>query len=105
MVMDVRPGRDEALSRLFDVHYANMVRLGFYLTGSWTVGEDLAQEAFVRLWRRWGRLRDHHAALAGGRITTSITSTSRARAGRLPGEPTGRNARRTRVLEATMQGP
>jgi DNA-directed RNA polymerase specialized sigma24 family protein len=61
--MDVRPGRDEELSRLFEVHYADTVRLAFYLTGSWAVGEDLAQEAFVRLWRRWGRLRDHHAAL------------------------------------------
>ena len=35
MVMDVRPGRDEALSRLFEAHYADTVRLGFYLTGSW----------------------------------------------------------------------
>jgi hypothetical protein len=50
--MDVRPGRDEALSRLFEAHYADTVRLAFFLTGSWTVAEDLAQEAFVRLWRR-----------------------------------------------------
>jgi hypothetical protein len=47
------PGRDEALSRLFEAHYPDMVRLAFYLTGSWAVGEELAQEAFVRLWRRW----------------------------------------------------
>jgi RNA polymerase sigma-70 factor (sigma-E family) len=74
--MDVRPGRDEELGRLFEVHYADMVRLGFYLTGSWAVGEDLAQEAFVRLWRRWGRLRDHHAAL--GYLRTTVVNLSRS---------------------------
>jgi DNA-directed RNA polymerase specialized sigma24 family protein len=74
--MDVRPGRDEALSRLFEAHYADTVRLAFYLTGSWTVGEDLAQEAFVRLWRRWGGLRDHHAAL--GYLRTTVVNLSRS---------------------------
>jgi RNA polymerase sigma-70 factor (sigma-E family) len=74
--MDVRPGRDEALSRLFEAHYADTVRLAFYLTGSWTVGEDLAQEAFVRLWRRWGGLRDPHAAL--GCLRTTVVNLSRS---------------------------
>ena len=74
--MDVRPGRDEELSRLFEAHYADTVRLGFYLTGSWAVGEDLAQEAFVRLWRRWGRLHDHHAAL--GYLRTTVVNLSRS---------------------------
>jgi DNA-directed RNA polymerase specialized sigma24 family protein len=50
--MDASPGRDEALSRLFEAHYPDTVRLAFYLTGSWTAAEDLAQDAFVRLWRR-----------------------------------------------------
>jgi DNA-directed RNA polymerase specialized sigma24 family protein len=77
--MDVRPGRDEELSRLFEVHYADTVRLAFYLTGSWAVGEDLAQEAFVRLWRRWGRLRDHHAALGYLRVTVVNLSRSALR--------------------------
>jgi RNA polymerase sigma-70 factor (sigma-E family) len=73
--MDVRPGRDEALSRLFEAHYADTVRLAFYLTGSWPVAEDLAQEGFVRLWRRWGGLRDHHAAL--GYLRTTVVNLSR----------------------------
>jgi RNA polymerase sigma-70 factor (sigma-E family) len=77
--MDVRPGRDEELSRLFEVHYADTVRLAFYLTGSWAMGEDLAQEAFVRLWRRWGRLRDHHAALGYLRVTVVNLSRSALR--------------------------
>jgi RNA polymerase sigma-70 factor (sigma-E family) len=74
--MDARPGRDEALSRLFEAHYADTVRLAFYLTGSWPVAGDLAQEAFVRLWRRWGRLRDHHAAL--GYLRTTVVNLSRS---------------------------
>jgi RNA polymerase sigma-70 factor (sigma-E family) len=74
--MEVRPGRDEALSRLFEAHYGDTVRLAFYLTGSWTVAEDLAQEAFVRLWRRWGGLRDPHAAL--GYLRTTVVNLSRS---------------------------
>jgi RNA polymerase sigma-70 factor (sigma-E family) len=74
--MDARPGRDEALSRLFEAHYADTVRLAFYLTGSWPVAEDLAQEAFVRLWRRWGGLRDHHTAL--GYLRTTVVNLSRS---------------------------
>ena len=63
------PGRAEDLSRLFEAHYADMVRLAFYLTGSWAVAEELAQEAFLRLWRRWGGLRDNRAALGYLRAT------------------------------------
>jgi RNA polymerase sigma-70 factor (sigma-E family) len=74
--MDARPGRDEELSRLFEAHYADTVRLAFYLTGSWTVAEDLAQEAFLRLWRRWGGLRDRHAAL--GYLRTTVVNLSRS---------------------------
>jgi RNA polymerase sigma-70 factor (sigma-E family) len=74
--MDSKAGRDEALSRLFEVYYADMVRLAFYLTGSWAVGEELAQEAFVRLWRRWGGLRDRHAAV--GYLRTTVVNLSRS---------------------------
>ena len=77
--MDTWPGRDEALSRLFEAHYADMVRLAFYLTGSWAVGEELGQEAFVRLWRRWGGLRDRHAALGYLRVTVVNLSRSALR--------------------------
>jgi RNA polymerase sigma-70 factor (sigma-E family) len=88
--MEVRPGRDEALSRLFEGHYADTVRLAFYLTASWPVAEDLAQEAFVRLWRRWGGLRDHHAAL--GYLRATVVNLSRS-------------ALRRRLLELRHQRP
>jgi RNA polymerase sigma-70 factor (sigma-E family) len=71
-----RPERAEELSRLFEAHYADAVRLGFYLTGSWAVAEELAQEAFPRLWRRWGGLRDPRAAL--GYLRATVVNLSRS---------------------------
>jgi RNA polymerase sigma-70 factor (sigma-E family) len=71
-----RPGRAEELSRLFEAHHADMVRLAFYLTGSWAVAEELAQEAFLRLWRRWGGLHDPRAAL--GYLRASVVNLSRS---------------------------
>lgn len=77
--MDPEPGRAAALSRLFEAHYADTVRLAFYLTANWAVAEELAQEGFVRLWHRWGRLRDPHAALAYLRMTVVNLSRSSLR--------------------------
>jgi RNA polymerase sigma-70 factor (sigma-E family) len=71
-----RPGRAEDLSRLFEAHYGDAVRLAFYLTGSWAVAEELAQEAFLRLWRRWGGLRDQRAAL--GYLRATVVNLSRS---------------------------
>jgi RNA polymerase sigma-70 factor (sigma-E family) len=71
-----RPARAEDLSRLFEAHYADVVRIAFYLTGSWAVAEELAQEAFLRLWRRWGALRDH--ARAAGYLRATVVNLSRS---------------------------
>jgi RNA polymerase sigma-70 factor (sigma-E family) len=71
-----RPARAEDLSRLFEAHYADVVRIAFYLTGSWAVAEELAQEAFLRLWRRWGGLRDH--GRAAGYLRATVVNLSRS---------------------------
>src|ERR671936_2460477 len=71
-----RPARAEDLSRLFEAHYADVVRIAFYLTGSWAVAEKLAQEAFLRLWRRWGGLRDH--GKAAGYLRATVVNLSRS---------------------------
>jgi DNA-directed RNA polymerase specialized sigma24 family protein len=39
------------------------------LTGDWGLSEDLAQEAFVRVWRGWGNIRDQQSAPAYLRST------------------------------------
>jgi RNA polymerase sigma-70 factor (sigma-E family) len=71
-----RPARAEDLSRLFEAHNADVVRIAFYLTGSWAVAEELAQEAFLRLWRRWGGLRDH--GKAAGYLRATVVNLSRS---------------------------
>lgn len=58
------PDRDEAVATLFYACYPQLVRTGYSLAGDWAVAEELAQEAFMRLWRRWRWIRDHEAAPA-----------------------------------------
>jgi RNA polymerase sigma-70 factor (sigma-E family) len=58
------PDRDEAIATLFFAFYPRLVRTGYSLTGDWAVAEELAQEAFSRLWRRWRWIRDPETAPA-----------------------------------------
>jgi RNA polymerase sigma-70 factor (sigma-E family) len=57
-------GREEAIAALFYACYPQLVATGYGVAGDWAVAEELAQEAFVRLWRRWRWLRDPEAAPA-----------------------------------------
>jgi RNA polymerase sigma-70 factor (sigma-E family) len=59
---------DEVAS-LFAAHAAGLVRLAEFLVGDRGLAEDLVQEAFVRAWRSWRRLRRQGAALAYVRAT------------------------------------
>ena len=56
--------RDHAVAALFAVHYPGLVRLAYLLTSDNALAEELAQEAFVVVWKSWDRLRDGDAALA-----------------------------------------
>src|SRR5580700_9935272 len=58
------PDRDEAIATLFSACYPKLVRTGYSLAGDWAVAEELAQEAFVRLWHRWRWIRDPETAPA-----------------------------------------
>jgi RNA polymerase sigma-70 factor (sigma-E family) len=56
--------RDVAVEGLFFAWYPRLVRTAFGLVGDWALAEQLVQDAFLRLWRRWGWLRDPQAAPA-----------------------------------------
>lgn len=58
-----RTDTDQVLVELFQAHYASLVRLAILLADDNAAAEDLVQDAFVRLHRGWGRLRDPESAL------------------------------------------
>jgi RNA polymerase sigma-70 factor (sigma-E family) len=59
-----RPRRDadESIESLFHAHYPHIVYTAFALVRDWDLAEQLAQEAYLRLWRRWSWIADPHAA-------------------------------------------
>lgn len=63
--------RDEAIERLFFALYPGLARTAFGLVGDGDLAEQLALEAFLRLWRRWPWLRDPQAAPAYLRRTVA----------------------------------
>ena len=44
-------------------HFADVARLAFLLTSSWEVAQDLTQDVFVRLHRRWSKVAEPRAYL------------------------------------------
>jgi RNA polymerase sigma-70 factor (sigma-E family) len=57
-----RRDADEAVESLFHAHYPRVVYTAFSLVGDWDLAEQLAQEAYLRLWRRWRWISDPQAA-------------------------------------------
>jgi RNA polymerase sigma-70 factor (sigma-E family) len=58
------PDRTEAVSDLFFAHHRRLVGLASLLVADQQSAEDVVQEAFAGLHRRWRRLRDPNAAVA-----------------------------------------
>jgi RNA polymerase sigma-70 factor (sigma-E family) len=55
---------DEALERLYAAHWRQLVRLSVLLVRDLGEAEEVVQDAFIAVHRRWDRLRDHDKALA-----------------------------------------
>ena len=53
-----RLGRTDAVANLFLAHHRRLVGLAALLVDDRATAEDVVQEAFVNLHRRWGHLRD-----------------------------------------------
>ncbi len=54
---------DAAVAELFLAHRLGLVRLAFLLVGDQETAEDVVQDAFAALQRRWSRLADHDRML------------------------------------------
>lgn len=70
---------DVAIVALFESEYRRVVRLVFVLVGDSGLAEELAQEAFVRVWRRWRKLADPDSASTYLRRTALNMARSRLR--------------------------
>ncbi len=55
---------DEALTQLYHAHYASLVRMASLLVGHGGEAEELVQDAFVAMHRRWRRLAEPATGLA-----------------------------------------
>jgi RNA polymerase sigma-70 factor (sigma-E family) len=54
--------RENAVWRLYEQRYADMVRFAAFLSGDVHAAQDIAQEAFVRLLDAWDRIADPERA-------------------------------------------
>jgi RNA polymerase sigma-70 factor (sigma-E family) len=68
-------GRSDAVASLFRVHYRRLVGLASLLCDDEATAEDVVQEAFAALYRRWWHLRDPHGAVAY--LNTAVVNGSR----------------------------
>jgi RNA polymerase sigma-70 factor (sigma-E family) len=67
---------DRMVTELYMAHYAGLVRLATLLLRDQAVAEEVVQDAFVALHRRWRKLRDPHAAVAY--LRTSVVHNTRS---------------------------
>jgi len=57
-------GADEGVRELYAAHWAGLVRLAWLLVRDDLVAEEVVQDAFIAVHRRWGSLRDQASAAA-----------------------------------------
>jgi RNA polymerase sigma-70 factor (sigma-E family) len=58
------PGADTSVTALYQAHALGLIRFAYLLLGERQAAEDVVQEAFAGLYRRWAKLSDPGRALA-----------------------------------------
>lgn len=71
----------EDVVALYHAHHADLVRFASLLAPEDGIAEDLVQEAFVRLYRSWGRIRDE--AKVPSYLRSTVANLARGRGRRL----------------------
>ena len=61
--LDPGAGADAAVTTLYQASALGLIRLAYIMLGDLQSAEDVVQEAFYGLYRRWDRLKDHSGAL------------------------------------------
>jgi RNA polymerase sigma-70 factor (sigma-E family) len=92
-----RSDRDQMVSRLFDEHYRGLCRLAGLLLGDPAAAEEVVQEAFLRTFSGWWRVR--HPERAQWYLRTSVVNLCRSRMRRRTTEDRG-----NRVTWSSSQG-
>jgi DNA-directed RNA polymerase specialized sigma24 family protein len=65
----VSPGAAASVTALYAEHALGLVRLAVVITGDRAAAEDVVQDAFLGLYRRWDRLPEMEAPLAYLRVS------------------------------------
>lgn len=76
-------GHEQEFREFFDAEFRPLRRIAYLLTGDWGEAEDLAQEAMVRTYRAWGRIRDRARAAAYARTVLANRHRSMLRRARV----------------------
>lgn len=83
MIQRIRPrsrvprvDADAGIEALYHAHWNELVRLAVLLTGETGAGEEIVQDAYVALHRRWDRLADHDRA--AGYLRRSVVNGCRS---------------------------
>ena len=86
-VVAVTDRRDRAVAALFDAHYAGLCRLATLLLDDPGQAEEAVQEAFLRTFVGWRRLR--HPEHAGAYLRAAVVNQCRSRGRRRVSEQRG----------------
>jgi RNA polymerase sigma-70 factor (sigma-E family) len=93
--------RDDAVAALFDEHYAGLCRLATLLLADRGQAEEAVQEAFLRTFVGWRRLR--HPERAGAYLRTAVVNQCRSRGRRRATEQRGNAVLWTDVMDDAGQ--
>jgi RNA polymerase sigma-70 factor (ECF subfamily) len=77
--MTIADATDLAYERAFEEHWTDVFRFALAWTNDWTAAEDLAQDAYIRLWNHRGRLDWNRPVLPWLLVATRRLATDRFR--------------------------